>query len=112
MEIYDLVDKIEKLRKERGWTTYRLAEEAGITQSTIFNMHARGTLPSVTTLYSICNAFGITLAEFFSDDASFDLNDGERELIYKFRKMSFKDKKAVLALANALCDAPDKTDAN
>lgn len=106
MEIYDLVDKIEKLRKERGWTTYRLAEEAGITQSTIFNMHARGTLPSLTTLYSICNAFGITLAEFFSDSDLFDLNDSERELICKLRKMSYKDKKAVIALVDALFDTP------
>ena len=66
MEIYEVVAKIDGLCKERGWSTYKLAEEAGITPSTMFNMRSRGTLPSIITLNSICNAFGITLAEFFA----------------------------------------------
>lgn len=104
MELYEIVNKIDRLRTERGWTTYRLAEESGITQSTIFNMHSRGTLPSITTLSSVCNAFGISLSEFFAEDDKYDLDERERELIRYYRKMSCRDKKAVLELSRTLAD--------
>ncbi len=102
MEIYELVEKIDNLRKERGWTNYKLCEEAGITQSTLFNMHSRGTLPSITTLYAICNAFGITLSEFFSDGQSYAPDKSEMRLVEKYRKLSYRDKKAVNAVIDAL----------
>lgn len=104
MELYEIVNKIDRLREERGWTTYRLAEEAGITQSTIFNMHSRGTLPSITTLNSVCNAFGISLSEFFADDIKYDLDENEREIIKCYRKMNFRDKKAITELSRTLAD--------
>ena len=53
--------------EERGWSDYRLSQESGLSTSTIANMHRRNTVPSVTTLESICSAFGITLAQFFSE---------------------------------------------
>ena len=67
MEAYEIIGRIERLREERGWTIYRLAEEACIAQSTLFNMNTRKTLPSITTLSCLCDAFGITLSEFFSE---------------------------------------------
>lgn len=105
MEAFEIVEKIETLRKERGWTNYKLAEEAGLGQSVIFNMHTRGTLPSITTLYSICNAFGITMAEFFSENNYFEnLSDTERELIIKYRSLNNKDKKILNTLINAMSE--------
>lgn len=64
----DILEKINKLRLERGWSVYKLAEESGLTQSTIANMFSRKTMPSISTLTQICNAFGISLSEFFSDN--------------------------------------------
>lgn len=102
MEINEIVEKIEALRKERGWTAYKLAEEACVAQSTLFNMRTRGTLPSITTLACICDAFGISLAEFFSDDNNDHLTIDERELIEMFRKLSYQNKKAVKSLVEGL----------
>mgnify|MGYP002582126841 CR=1 FL=1 len=53
--------------KERGWSDYRLAQNSKLSSSTIANIRSRNTVPSVVTLESICNAFGITLAQFFAD---------------------------------------------
>ena len=66
----NVLEKIKKLQKERGWTTYKLAYEACLTQSTLSNMFARGTCPTVDTLEKICDAFGITLSKFFENDES------------------------------------------
>ena len=64
----DILEKIDRLRKERGWSVNNLAMEAMLTQSTVNNLYARGTEPKLSTLRAICGAFGITLAEFFSDE--------------------------------------------
>ncbi len=63
----DILNRINQLRRDRGWSIYRLADEAGLTQSTLSNMFARGTQPSISTLSALCDAFGITLSEFFDD---------------------------------------------
>ena len=66
------MDTIERIRQQmalRGWSEYRLAKESGLSQSTIANVFHRNTLPSIPTLESICKAFGITLSQFFADEA-------------------------------------------
>lgn len=66
----DVLKRINQLRLERNWSIYRLSVKSGIPQSTLTNMFNRGTLPSITTLELICDAFGITLAEFFRDPST------------------------------------------
>lgn len=103
MEVYEIADRIDELRNNRGWSLYKLAEEAGLTQSTLINMRTRGTLPSITTLNGICNAFGITLSEFFAEDSnSAVLSSDEAELIATYRRLSYKNKRAVCALIDSL----------
>lgn len=60
-----ILNKIDELRQERNWSVYKLACEAELSSSAIANMYSRKTYPSLPTLIGICNAFGITLGEFF-----------------------------------------------
>ena len=64
----DVISRIENLMDERKWTAYRLAKETGLSSSTITNMFRRNTVPSIPTLETICEALGITLAQFFAED--------------------------------------------
>lgn len=64
----DVLKRLDDLMKERGWSDYRLAQNSKLSSSTIANIRSRNTVPSVVTLESICNAFGITLAQFFADN--------------------------------------------
>ena len=64
----DVISRIENLMDERKWTAYRLAKETGLSSSTITNMFRRNTVPSIPTFETICEAFGITLAQFFAED--------------------------------------------
>lgn len=64
----DVIQRIKQLCKAYSWTVYRLAKESGITYSTLNTMLNKGTLPSIPTLEKICQGFGITLAQFFSED--------------------------------------------
>ena len=89
----DVLEKIDKLRKERGWSVNYLAMEAELTQSTLNNLYTRKTEPKISTLRSICKAFGITLAEFFNDEETAD-----DELIRRVKGLSGENKSALLQL--------------
>ena len=64
----DILKRIVDLRKERNWTEYQLAERSGLTQSTISSWYRKNMLPTIPSLSKICDAFGITLSEFFLED--------------------------------------------
>lgn len=66
----DVLEKLRTLLNERGWSEYRLAQKAGLNESTISNIYRRNTVPTIATLKAVCDAFGITLSQFFADDDS------------------------------------------
>ncbi|MBQ6727956.1 MAG: helix-turn-helix transcriptional regulator [Clostridia bacterium] len=88
----DILEKIDVLRKERGWSINYLAMEAGLTQSTVNNLYSRKTEPKLSTLRAICGAFNISLAEFFKEESADD------ELIRRVKRLSAKDKAALLQI--------------
>lgn len=61
----DVLDRIVTLREERHWTEYQLAEKSGLTQSTISSWYRKHMLPTIPSLIKICDAFEITLSQFF-----------------------------------------------
>lgn len=72
---------IRQMMEERGWTDYRLAKEANLSNSTVTNMFNRNNAPTLPTLEAVCRAFGITLAQFFADDVDpAQLTDEQRTL--------------------------------
>ena len=92
----EVLEKIEKLRKEKGWSINYLAMESGLTQSTLNNIYSRNTEPKISTLRAICGAFGITLSDFFKEEES------EDELIRRVKNLSQENKKALLQLVRNL----------
>ena len=99
----NVLEKIKKLQEDRGWSTYKLSYEAGLTQSTLSNMFIRGTCPTVDTLEKLCNAFGISLSEFFEEnDRKTHVSKEELELLRKYRALSDKEKDAIKSMTDAL----------
>lgn len=99
-DIMDILNRINELRIQRNWTVYKLAEESGIGQSTLANMFTRKTLPSLTTLQMICDAYKISLAEFFGDFS--DFTSDEIKIVSEYRKLSERDKKIIIQTINNL----------
>lgn len=91
--LMDVIKRIDSLMHERNWTDYRLSIESGLSASTIANIHRRNTLPSIPTLEAICNAFGITLSQFFSDDTyTVQLNKEQMEFFENWISLTPKQK--------------------
>jgi len=87
--------RIHQLQNERNWSKYRLAIESNLSQSTIANIFKRGTVPSITTLRSICVAYNITLSQFFQEGTFVDLTDDQIVLFNHWLTLSPQQKMAI-----------------
>jgi len=95
----DILNKIKKMQKERGWNDSELAEHAKINQSTIASMYKRNNLPTIPTLISICEGFGITIAQFFAEcDVPPDLTKEQIELLEHWNTIDDEQKEALMLL--------------
>lgn len=95
----DINKKILDLCYERDWSIYDLANESLITQSTLSSIFSRGNPPKIDTLKCLCDAFGITLAQFFLEDEETEiLSKKEKELIALFRKLPESKQQAIIEL--------------
>lgn len=93
----DILDRIKILRDERGWSNYRLAREAGISENSLNNLFRRNNLPTIPTLEAICKGLGITLSQFFSDGGEpVELSEAQREMLMTWDAMTDEQKKALL----------------
>lgn len=83
---------------ERGWTEYRLVKETQLPASTISNIFHRSTTPGISTLESICAAFGISLSQFFAEGDFVALTPEQKSLLAKWATLSREQKLALLDL--------------
>ena len=95
----DVLGKRIELRNAKGWTEYKLSVESNIPQTTISSWFRKNVQPSVASLQAICQAFNITMSQFFAeDDESYPLTDRQKELIDNFSILSEKQQNAVMEL--------------
>ena len=99
----DCLERIRYLLKERGWSVYRLAQEAGVPQSTLANLFLRNNMPTIPTLERICQALGITLGDFFAEEPTLP-SQGEltAQLLGEWEKLSPSQRQLVLELVRQL----------
>lgn len=64
----DVQKRIHQLMEARGWTEYKLAKAADLSQSTVSHLFKRNNAPTYSTMKAVCRAFGITMAQFFAEE--------------------------------------------
>lgn len=102
----DAQKRIKQLMAERGWTEYRLAIESELSHSTVSNMFKRNNAPTLPTLEAVCTAFGITLAQFFSEgDNPAEMTEEQRSLFAKWSTLTDEQKDALFRLINTIKSA-------
>ena len=99
----DILGIIKKQREARGWSEYQLAERSGLPQSTISSWYKKNMTPSFASLEKICEAFGITLSQFFSDgEDSVVLTVPQREMLNKWNCLTETQREALLILMDSM----------
>lgn len=95
----NVIERIHELRIERNWSVNTLAMEAGLTQSTLDSVLKRNSNPRIDTIQCLCNAFGITLSQFFfADEILEPLTPKEKQLIDLFRLLPSHKQQALINL--------------
>ena len=97
----DVLERIDELRRQRGWSVNNLAMEAMLTQSTLNNLYVLKAEPKLSTLRAICAAFGITLAEFFRYEELPQDGEETAELLRRVESLSPAQKRALLDFLRA-----------
>lgn len=92
----DVTGRIERLMEQRGWSVYRLGKASGLAQSTLSHVFRKDSEPTISTLETICEAFGMTLGEFFADGELMPLTKEQRDLLDKWAMLTTEQNQLVL----------------
>ncbi|MBQ7348148.1 MAG: helix-turn-helix transcriptional regulator [Clostridia bacterium] len=98
----DIHGKLRQLMADRNWTEYRLAKECGLSQTTIYNIMTRNTIPNFFTLETICSAFGITVSQFFAEGDMVEMTPELKELFNGWANLTVEQKQAVQHVIQAM----------
>ncbi len=94
----DVLDKIDYLKEERGWSDYKLSELSGVPQSTISSWYKKRIYPTIPTLQKLCEAFNITLCDFFAEDENkIVITREQKYLLNNFAVLNKEQQKCLLA---------------
>lgn len=95
----DILNRIKQLRDERGWSNYRLAKEAQISEGSLNNLFRLNNQPTIPTLEAICTGFDISLSQFFAEgNEAVILNGEQKEMLDIWNTLNKEQKAALLEL--------------
>ncbi len=98
----DILQKITAQRVARNWTEYQLALHSGLPQSTISSWYRKNMLPSIASLQKICNAFDMSMAQFFSEGNLKELDNDQTELLEQWSLLTPEQKRPLLNLIQSI----------
>lgn len=98
-------ERILELLEKNGWTKYKLAQETGLYQTTVYDwFNDKHYTPDRKSIELICASLNISLTEFYSGIDENEL-DGEQILLLElFEKVPKSKRKVVFELLRNLSD--------
>lgn len=95
----DILTRIRQLRDERGWSNYKLAKEAGISEGSLNNLFRLNNQPTIPTLEALCKGFDMSLSQFFAEgNEAVVLNEEQKEMLDIWATLDKEQKAALLEL--------------
>ncbi len=97
---YSIGKRLKELRGKYGLSQERIALQAEITTAYFGQIERGQKNPTVATVGRICNAFGISLAEFFSDQPVAPLENDQilQQVILELKDCTADEKKEILEI--------------
>lgn len=86
---------LQQIRKSNGYTQEKLAEKIEVSVRYISDIEQDRAKPSYEVLIRICNLFGITLDQIFSEYLSAKKNKKLEYSLAGYEKLSKEDKKTI-----------------
>ena len=101
----NVMERSDELCKQHNISKYRLSQITGIAQSAFSKMARQQSSLSLETIQRICDAFGISVAQFFSNDGEYpDLTDEQKKLLDCWALLDQKKRDYALLMVEKLID--------
>ncbi len=100
----DIAKRIKDLRELKELSIYDMTIRTGLSHSCILKIENGQRQPNLNTLTKLCDGMGVTLGEFFADESSAVLNDQERTVVKAMKKLSKRQKEAIVKLLNSMTE--------
>lgn len=99
-ENYSIGKRLKELRGKYGLSQERLALQAEITTAYLGQIERGIKNPTVVTVGRLCNALGISLAEFFSDQPITPLENDPalKQILFELKNCTDDEKKEILQI--------------
>lgn len=98
-------ERISELMEKRGWTKYKLAQETGLYQTTVYDwFNDKGYTPDRKSIELVCAAMNISIVEFYSGIDEGELSGEQALLLQLFAKVPENKRKLVFELLRTLAD--------
>lgn len=98
-------ERISELMNKKGWTKYRLAQETGLYQTTVYDwFNDKGYTPDRKSIELICAAMNISIVEFYSGIDEGELNGEQALLLQLFAKVPESKRQLIFDLLRTLAD--------
>ena len=98
-----ILDRINELCEKTGTSRYQLAKNSGIPESSLSNLFNKKHTPRLETLDKICDAFGITLAQFFSDSELFpNVTEDVRQFTELWQELNTEERRLTITYLRGL----------
>lgn len=95
----DTGNRITFFRTAKGYSVNKLANLSGVSQSYLRDVELGNKNPTVEILSLVCDTLGITLKEFFDDQAAEQLS--KDPLLARIYQLTPKQRKSLLDFLNA-----------
>lgn len=101
----NVIERIDELCKQHNISKYRLSQITGISQSAFSKMARQQSTLSLETLQRICDAFGISMAQFFSESEEYpDLTAKQKQLLHFWNLLNEKKRDYALLMIEKMID--------
>lgn len=98
-------ERILELMAKRGWTKYKLAQETGLYQTTVYDwFNDKNYTPDRKSIELICAAMNISLVEFYSGIDEGELSGEQALLLQLFERVPESKRQLVFELLRSLAD--------
>lgn len=98
-----IAGRMRELCDKNKVSKYRLSQLTGMSQTALGNIMKSESMPTIPTLEKICNAFGITLAQFFAGDGERpDLTKEQKEIIETWDNLGNEERRILLQFIRSL----------
>lgn len=96
-------ERIEELLEKNKWSKYKLAKEAGFYPTTVYDwFNEKHYTPDRSSIESVCLAFGISQAEFYSRVDESELTPDQTALLELYAKIPESQKPLIFEILRTM----------